>query len=123
VHFLGAPLATHVILEPPPGRGEGIVKRHEDVFVGVIEMVLTVDDDLSPGHTDIHVDRIEPPLAVVSVRLGDDNVAAGDPVAESLELVDVLERRVANGIVDRNVVEGDLGLSLHGGLLRRFVKT
>jgi len=31
VHLLHTPLATHVILEPPPGRGEGIAERHPQV--------------------------------------------------------------------------------------------
>jgi hypothetical protein len=78
-------------------------------------MVLAVDDDLVAGHADIDADRIEPSLAVVPVGLGDDDVAARDPVGEVLELIDVLECRVADGLVDRDVVERDLGLSLHGG--------
>lgn len=115
MHFLDTALAAHVVLKPPPRRGEGIAKRHADIFVGVIEMMLTVDDDLAPGHADIHADGIEPSRPVVSVRLGDDDMAAGDPIAKSLEMVNMLERRVADSLIDRDVVEGDLGLGLHGG--------
>jgi hypothetical protein len=42
-------------------------------------------------------------------------MTTGDPVVITLKLVDVLEYRVADGLVDRDVVEGYLGLSLHGG--------
>jgi hypothetical protein len=50
---------------------------------------------------------------MVTVRLPDYDVAAGDAVAEALEPADMLERRVSHPFVDGNVVEGDLGLGLH----------
>ena len=70
---------------------------------------------------EFHEHRL-PPLAMVPVGLRDDNVAPRDPVIKVLEMIDVLECRVADGLVDRDVVERDLGLGLHGGPLRRFLK-
>jgi len=115
VHLFRPLPATHPILELPLRRCEGIAKRHEHILVGMVEMMLLVDDDLAAGHADIDADGVEPALAVVPVGLGDDDMAAGDPAVGVLELVDVLEYLVTDGLVDRDVVEGDLGLSLHGG--------
>jgi hypothetical protein len=56
VHRFAPPPATHVILELPPRRCEGIAKRHEHIFVGMVERKLTVDDDLTAGHADIDAD-------------------------------------------------------------------
>jgi hypothetical protein len=56
---------------------------------------------------------------VVAVRLGDDDVAAGDPIGEPLELRDVVEGRVANGLVHGQIVERHLGLGLHGRISSR----
>jgi len=122
MHLLDSPQATHVILEPSPGRREGIAHRHEHVLVGMVYVMVVVDDDLATRHADIDTNGIKPPLAMVSVGLGDDDVAPRDPVVKGLEMFDVLECRVADGLVDRDVVERDLSLRLHGGLLRRFLK-
>ncbi len=113
VRFLLAPHAADVILQPAAGRREGVAECDVHVFVRVVEMVIAVDHDLAAGHADVDPDGIEPSEPMVTVRLRDHDVAAGDAVAEALEPADVLEGSVTHALVDGDVVEGDLGLGLH----------
>ena len=116
--LLGPSQPPHVVFQPPPRRIEGVAERHEDILVRMVEVMIAVDDDLAAGHDEIDTHAVEPPLAVVPVRLGDDDVAAGDPVRKPLQLRDMVERRIADRIVDRQVIERNLWLRLHGGSLQ-----
>lgn len=111
-----APHPPGMVFEAAPGRGKGVAESDEHVLVPLVSLVVAVDDDLPAGDGQIDADRPQPALAVVAVGLGDHDVAAGDPVVEPLEFGDVLQGGVADGLVDRHVVEGDLWLGLHGSL-------
>lgn len=112
-----APLtAADVVFEPAAGDQERVAKGHENVFVGMVAVVIAIDDDLASGNHEIDPHGIEPALPMVPMRLRDHDVAAGDAVGKPLQLVDVVEGRVADHLIDRKIVERHLGLRLHGHL-------
>ena len=88
----------------------------------MVERMIAIHHDLRPRHDQVDPHRVETPLAVVTVGLGDDHVAAGDAVVGRSKLVDVAERRIAHGFIDGDVVKRHLGLRLHGGKSPRVAR-
>jgi hypothetical protein len=82
--------------------------------VGVVAVVVSIDDEFTAGHHKIDADGKEPPFAMMPMGLRDHDAAAGDAVVHPLELVDVVEDRVADRLVDRKIIERHLRLGLHG---------
>jgi len=110
-------MAANVVLEPAPGDQKRVAKRHENIFVGTVMVVIAVDDNLISRDQQIDPHGVGPSVTMMPMRLRDHDVTARDSAGKPLQLVDVIESRLTDRLIDRQVIERNLWLRLHGGVV------
>jgi hypothetical protein len=110
-------LTTHpmnVIFQQATDDEKGVTQRNQNIFMGMIEVMVSIHHNLSAGYKEVDANRIETALTVMPVGLGNDDVAACDTVVSPLEVADCRKGGGSYLLVYRNVIETDLWFCLHG---------
>ena len=115
--FHVAPSRSQVLDNLLSRGAERITQRHVHVLVLVGGLRRAVGESFAPGLSQVHADREQVPLAVVSVRCLDGHAATDERVGEPLEFGDALADAGFHGLGGTHVTELDIQRYLHPQIL------